>query len=76
MITTSENILLVFHLSNYNNDLIIFKCKSTYDWFVKNTVKNDSIKKPTNFNLLFLNYVINDYDLIMYCFTKSLIIFV
>ena len=71
MIATSGNILLVFLLSNYNDEPLTVKCISTYNWYVSNTVKIYSIRKPTNFNLLFLNYFTNDYDLIMYCFTIS-----
>ena len=71
MITTSENILLVFHLSNYNDAPLTVKCINTYDWNVLKSVNIYSITKPTNFNLLFLNYVTNDYDLIMYCYTIS-----
>ena len=71
MIGVSGNILLVFHTPNYNDQGINVKIVNTYHWNVNKSVELSNIKQPTNLNLLFLNYVTNDYDLVMYCYTTN-----
>ncbi len=70
VIGTNDNILLLFHTPNFSGENLHVRLINTYQWTIVNTIRVN-VSKPTNINLLFLNWEPNDYYLIMYCYTTQ-----